>query len=71
MSDSYEQVFENWRLRCEALEAKIQRLQNLQAENVTPTELGAVYDEMPGMVYFGRRYIAAVCRGMLKEVNNE
>ena len=45
----------------------IKRLQTLQPEGVTMEELEAVDREIPELVFFGRRHIAAVCRGMLRE----
>ena len=47
---------------------RIQRLQTLQAEDVTPEELQAVNGEVPESVFIGSPIIAAVCRGMLREV---
>ena len=67
MSDLNEQQSEQWRLRCEQLQAIIQRLQNLQPEQVTPAELQAVNAEVPESVFIGSPRIAAVCRGMLRE----
>jgi hypothetical protein len=48
----------------------IQRLQNLQAAQVTPEELEAVNDELPGVCVW-TKIIAAVCRGMTQEVKGE
>ena len=71
MSDENEQQAEYWRKRYEQLQAKIKRLRNLQLEDVTPEELQAVNDQLPELVFFGRRHIAAVCRGMLREVGGD
>ena len=48
---------------------RIQRLQNLQAEDVTLEELAAVNDEVSVLIVSST--IAAVCRGMLREVKGE
>jgi hypothetical protein len=48
------------------LEAIIQRLQTLRTADVTQDELQAVNDEVLELV--PSDVIAAVCRGMLKEV---
>jgi len=53
------------------LQAIIQRLQNLQPEQVTPAELQAVNAEVPESVFIGSPRIAAVCRGMLREVGGD
>ena len=45
---------------------QIQRLQTLQAEDVTLEELEAVNDELPD-AFVSNDTIAAVCRGMLRE----
>ena len=68
---SNEQQAEHWRLRCEQLQAIIQRLQNLQPKQVTPAELQAVNDEVPQSVFIGSPFIAAACRGMLREVGGD
>ena len=75
MSDRFTALAEHYREHCEQLQAKIdslqaviQRLQNLQPEQVTPAELQAVNDEVPESVFIGSPRIAAVCRGMLREV---
>ena len=63
----YEQLAEHWRERCEQLQAKIQRLRNLQINDVTMEELEAVNDGWyPEFMGSGR--IAAVCRGMLRDL---
>lgn len=70
MADLNEQLAEHWRKRCEELQAKIQRLRNLQPLDVTPEELEAVNDGWyPEFMGSGR--IAAVCRGMLREVGGD
>ena len=71
MSESNEQQSEQWRLRCEQLQAIIQRLQTLQPEQVTPAELQAVNDEVPESVFIGSPFIAAACRGMLRGVGGD
>ena len=58
---------EHWRLRCEALQAIIQRLQTLQPMQVTLEELQAVNEEVSVLVLSST--IAAVCRGMLRGVS--
>ena len=45
----------------------IQRLQNLQSSDVTPEELEACNNEAVGWMVYSHT-IAAVCRGMLREV---
>ena len=50
---------------------RIQRLQTLQAKDITPDELQAVNDEVPESVFIGSPIIAAVCRGMLREVGGD
>jgi DNA repair ATPase RecN len=72
MTEQNEHWVEHWQHRCDELQEKldrlqaiIQRLQTLQPSEVTPEELQAVNDELPEML-ISRRYIAAVCRGMLK-----
>ena len=60
----YEQLAERWRQQCEQLQAKIERLRNLQPADVTLEELQAVNEEVPVLVLSS--VIAAVCRGMLR-----
>ena len=70
MSDE-KKLAEHWRKRYEQLQAKIQRLQTLQPADITPDELQAVNDEVPESVFIGSPIVAAVCRGMLREVKDE
>ena len=70
MSDENEQLAEHWRKQYEQLQAKIQRLRNLQPSDITMEELEAVNDGWyPEFMGSGR--IAAVCRGMLREVGGD
>jgi hypothetical protein len=46
----------------------IQRLQTLQPADITTEELEAVNDEVPESVFIGSPIIAAVCRGMLRDI---
>ena len=77
MSEQNEHWVEHWQHRCDdlqekldSLQAVIQRLQNLQAEDATLEELEAVNDELPD-AFVSNDTIAAVCRGMLREVGCE
>ena len=73
MSEQNEHWVEHWQHRCDdlqekldSLQAVIQRLQNLQPDDVTAQEQETVNDQLADF-FLSRRTIAAVCRGMLRE----
>ena len=69
MADLYKQLAEHCnelQAKLDGLQAVIQRLQTMQAEDVTLEELEAVNDELPD-AFVSNDTIAAVCRGMLRE----
>ena len=77
MSDRFTELAEHYRQHCEQLQAKIdslqaviRRLQNLQPSEVTPEELEAVNEELPG-VFVWTRIIAASCRGITKKAGGD